>query len=196
MKEMPGRWLPSQHAGDPPGGREWRPPPAFLPGESRGQRSLVGYSPRGCQESNTTDRRSTSHRMWQSPRWLCTVRVDRAYWGHERPAEGKGMCAVWPEVSVLSPALPPWLGPDPGRAGPSRAAPQRKEKQTRLEEHLIQQTLLWFYFPHHFLYTSSRRFTDLVKMNQEKHYFHRVGIKLLFFFLGGIKLWSLSMINH
>ena len=29
--------------------REWQPTPVFLPGESHGQRSLVGYSPRGSQ---------------------------------------------------------------------------------------------------------------------------------------------------
>ena len=31
-------------------------PPVFLPGESYGQRSLVGYSPWGCKESDTTER--------------------------------------------------------------------------------------------------------------------------------------------
>ena len=30
------------------------PTPVFLPGEFRGQRSLVGYSPWGCKESDTT----------------------------------------------------------------------------------------------------------------------------------------------
>ena len=30
--------------------RAWQPTPLFLPGESHGQRSLVGYSPRGCRE--------------------------------------------------------------------------------------------------------------------------------------------------
>ena len=30
--------------------RAWQPTPVFLPGESHGQRSLVGYSPRGCKE--------------------------------------------------------------------------------------------------------------------------------------------------
>ena len=30
--------------------------PAFLPGESHGQRNLVGYSPRGRKESDTTER--------------------------------------------------------------------------------------------------------------------------------------------
>ena len=29
--------------------REWLPTPVFLPGESHGQRSLVGYSPWGSQ---------------------------------------------------------------------------------------------------------------------------------------------------
>ena len=29
--------------------------PVFLPGESHGRRSLVGYSPQGCKESDTTE---------------------------------------------------------------------------------------------------------------------------------------------
>ena len=29
--------------------------PVFLPGESHGQRSLVGYSPWGCKESDMTE---------------------------------------------------------------------------------------------------------------------------------------------
>ena len=36
--------------------RKWQPTPVFLPGESRGQRSLAGYSPWGCKESETTVR--------------------------------------------------------------------------------------------------------------------------------------------
>ena len=35
--------------------RKWQPTPVFLPGESHGRRSLVGYSPRGCRESDTTE---------------------------------------------------------------------------------------------------------------------------------------------
>jgi len=31
--------------------REWLPTPVFLPGEYHGQRSLVGYSPRGVTKS-------------------------------------------------------------------------------------------------------------------------------------------------
>ena len=34
---------------------EWLPTPVFLPGECYGQRSLVGYIPRGCKESDTTE---------------------------------------------------------------------------------------------------------------------------------------------
>ena len=33
----------------------WQPTPVFLPGESHGQRSLEGYSPWGCTESDTTE---------------------------------------------------------------------------------------------------------------------------------------------
>ena len=36
--------------------RKWQPTPVFLPGESHGQRSLVGYSPWGRGESDTTER--------------------------------------------------------------------------------------------------------------------------------------------
>ena len=35
--------------------RQWQPIPVFLPGKSHGQRSLAGYSPRGCKESNMTE---------------------------------------------------------------------------------------------------------------------------------------------
>ena len=38
------------------GRRKGQPIPEFLPGESHGQRSLVGYSPWECKESDTTER--------------------------------------------------------------------------------------------------------------------------------------------
>ena len=38
------------------GRRWWHPTPVLLPGESHGQRSLVGCSPWGREESNTTER--------------------------------------------------------------------------------------------------------------------------------------------
>ena len=35
--------------------RAWRPTPVLLPGKSKGQRSLAGYSPQDCKESDTTE---------------------------------------------------------------------------------------------------------------------------------------------
>ena len=37
------------------GGGHGQLTPVFLPGESHGQRSLEGYSPRGCKESDLTE---------------------------------------------------------------------------------------------------------------------------------------------
>ena len=36
--------------------RQWHPTPALLPGKFHGWRSLVGCSPWGCEESDTTER--------------------------------------------------------------------------------------------------------------------------------------------
>ena len=38
-----------------PGRRAWQPFPVLLHGESHGQRSLEGYSPNGCKESDTAE---------------------------------------------------------------------------------------------------------------------------------------------
>ena len=38
-----------------PWSRAWQPTLVFLPGESHGQRSLAGYSPRGCAELGMTE---------------------------------------------------------------------------------------------------------------------------------------------
>ena len=38
-----------------PGVGKWKPTAVFLPRKSQGQRSLAGYSPRGCKESDTTE---------------------------------------------------------------------------------------------------------------------------------------------
>ena len=39
--------------------RKWQPTPVFLPRKSHGQRSLVGYSPWGHKESDTTEHAHT-----------------------------------------------------------------------------------------------------------------------------------------
>ena len=41
--------------------RKWQPTPVFLPGESHGQRSLVGYSPWHCKELDMTE--ATEHKV-------------------------------------------------------------------------------------------------------------------------------------
>ena len=38
--------------------RKWQSTPVLLPGKSHGRRSLVGYSPWGCKESDTTEQLS------------------------------------------------------------------------------------------------------------------------------------------
>ena len=43
--------------------RKQQPTPVFLPGESHGQRSLSGYSPRGCKESDTTEATQHARRL-------------------------------------------------------------------------------------------------------------------------------------
>jgi len=61
--------------------REWQPTPVFLPGESHGQRSLGGYSPRGRKELDTTEGvtppPTVSNRKPRQPSSLCTGAEDR-----------------------------------------------------------------------------------------------------------------------
>ena len=44
---------------------KWQPIPVFLPGESRGQGSLAGYSPRGHKES-ATEKCKNNPMLWQN----------------------------------------------------------------------------------------------------------------------------------
>ena len=46
-------WIPG--LGRSPGWREWQPTPVSLPGKSHGQRTLAGYSPWDCKESEMTE---------------------------------------------------------------------------------------------------------------------------------------------
>ena len=78
------------------GRRQWYPTPVLLPGKSHGWRSLVGYSPWGCKESDTTERLHFTHfilyhwrRKWQpTPVFLPGESqgrgspVDSRLWGH------------------------------------------------------------------------------------------------------------------
>ena len=44
--------------GTSPRRKAWQPIPVFVPGESHGQRSLAGYSPRDLKEANRTEQRT------------------------------------------------------------------------------------------------------------------------------------------
>ena len=48
---------PPANAGDGfiPWRKKWQPTPVFFPGESHEQRSLMGYSPRGCKDLDMTE---------------------------------------------------------------------------------------------------------------------------------------------
>ena len=54
VQETQETWAPPPALEDPLR-RAWQPTPAFLPGESPGQRSLAGYSPRGRKESDMNE---------------------------------------------------------------------------------------------------------------------------------------------
>ena len=43
-----------------PGRKKWQSTPVFLPGKSHAQRSLVGYSPWGCEELDMTEPLNTT----------------------------------------------------------------------------------------------------------------------------------------
>ena len=61
--------------------RKWQPVPVFLPGKFHGQRSLAGYSPRGCKELGTTEhtqRGKTMSRYW--------IKTKKAIHKKRRPA--------------------------------------------------------------------------------------------------------------
>ena len=60
MQEMLEIQVQSPGQEDLGGGEEWQPAPVFLPGEFHGQRSLVGYSPWGCKESDMSEQLSTN----------------------------------------------------------------------------------------------------------------------------------------
>ena len=73
---------PPVHAGDRryccdpwvgkiPWSRKWQAAPVFLPEKSHGQKCLMGYSPEGHKESDTTEWLSTQLVLWASLRHTC-----------------------------------------------------------------------------------------------------------------------------
>ena len=66
--------------------RAWQPTPVFMPGESHGQRSLVGYTPWGYKESDKTEWPGTPH----SP-----TRIGMESVSESRKCYGKRQCLNW-----------------------------------------------------------------------------------------------------
>ena len=83
--------------------REWQSSPVFLPGESHGQRSLVGYSPWGHKELDRAEwltrsvrTRSDRQRAWWTMdlgSWHCTGDRDQDH-PHGKEMQ-KGKMVVW-----------------------------------------------------------------------------------------------------
>ena len=69
--------LVRSQVGKIPWRRKLQPTPVIWPGKSHGQRSLVGYSPWGCKESNTTEQwtlsLSSCHFVNVGHRGLCEL---------------------------------------------------------------------------------------------------------------------------
>ena len=62
--------------------RKWQPTQVFLPGESHGKRNLVGYSPRGRKESDTTERLHFRFSLMSLAQTQNVTRIE--YLGHSR----------------------------------------------------------------------------------------------------------------
>ena len=60
VKRLPAMQETNPWVGKIPWRKKWQPTPMFWPGESHGQRGLLGYSPGRHKESDTTERLTLS----------------------------------------------------------------------------------------------------------------------------------------
>ena len=103
--------------------RKWQPTPVFLPGESHGQRSLVGCSPWGSGESDMTEQLSNNRKekgIAGQPHFTCP---------HTQP------CRRWDSAPRRS--SPQMGSPDPHPVGsrpllPPQGLPERAHSHTFL----------------------------------------------------------------
>ena len=86
-------------SGRSPGRRKWQPIPVFLPGESHGQRSLVGYSPWSHKELDMTEATQHTLLLWgTSKQWLkAAIRRD------SEETEAHTSPAGWAKSHLLTP---------------------------------------------------------------------------------------------
>ena len=107
--------------------RAWQPTPVFLPRESHGQRSLVGYSPWGHKESDTTERVSTAqpHFTGENPRYRGTVLISTQL---QQPCQAPSGCPGQVDpVTACSPGEAAEAQSGGARQVRSRALPVRPD---------------------------------------------------------------------
>ena len=87
--------------GRSPGGGKWLHTPVFLTGESHGQRSLAGYSPRSRKESDTTELSSVCSREYTSSSARVAKGQCPGVWKEDRT--GRSSCFI--NRPLLNPCL-------------------------------------------------------------------------------------------
>ena len=105
-------WLWSL-GGKIPWRRKWQPTLVFLPRESHGQRSLVGYSPWGCKELDTTEQLTLFSLSPLNPEipflGMCTKE-----WKAGQPMFiyhcSKQHYSHWPKVDEAQVSISGWMG--------------------------------------------------------------------------------------
>ena len=81
--------------------RKWQPTPAFLPGESQGQRSLVGCRLWGRRESDTTEQLSSSSSMCLKREKSASLSGLPAYRGQGGGIQGKSRMWTWASGKII-----------------------------------------------------------------------------------------------
>ena len=105
VKNLPAMWSPwfdYPWVGKIRSRRKWQPSPVFLPGISRGQRSLAGYSWWGCEESDTSEWLKTSvHPVWHG------VNTHEFYIRNQRDSNLKTATQSWGNLGRSQPLWNP-----------------------------------------------------------------------------------------
>ena len=95
-----GRGMFNPWVGKMPWRRKWQPTPVFLPREFHGERSLVGYSPYGHEESDTTE--------WLTLSLLRIIRnFPKAIQAAKREIHHRNQCCPLPLPQSQSLQVPP-----------------------------------------------------------------------------------------
>ena len=127
--------------------RAWQPTPVFLPGESHGQKSLAGYSPRGCKEVDTKE--ATQHAgilpfssptcwfsviirfmvagvtKWNKPLTHCNCRLATCQWHAYFQGNSNWSACYWLYSSWIKSCVGPWVGVKEGLGWSTSVVPSQ-----------------------------------------------------------------------